>query len=185
MIETRKDLEEYLNEDIKYYKEPKKQAIRDRIEGEHLREIWKFIKYLRKSEYYLNNKKNILSKILKVYYVRKKNKLGNKLGFYIQPNTFDRGLTICHHGNIIVNGYSRIGKNCILHGDNCIGNNGKDKKAPIIGNNVNIGVGAKIIGNIFIADNINIGANAVVNKSFYEEGITLVGVPAKKLERKV
>lgn len=52
-------------------------------------------------------------------------------------------------------------------------------KAPVIGNNVEIGVGAKIIGDIYIADNIKIGAGAVVTKSFYEEGITLVGIPAK------
>ena len=51
------------------------------------------------------------------------------------------------------------------------------------GDNVDIGVGAKIIGGVTIADNIKIGANAVVTKSFYEEGITLVGVPARKLER--
>ncbi|MBT0889312.1 hypothetical protein KJR38_03095 [Streptococcus lutetiensis] len=52
---------------------------------------------------------------------------------------------------------------------------------PVIGNNVDIGVGAKIIGNVTIADGIKIGANAVVNKSFYEEGITIVGVPARKV----
>lgn len=54
-------------------------------------------------------------------------------------------------------------------------------KCPQIGNNVEIGVGAKVIGNITIADNIKIGANAVVTKSFDEEGITLVGIPARKL----
>ena len=148
MIKTKKDLKEYLKEDYKYYNRTTKDCLRDIVECEHLREIWKYIKLLRKSEYYLNNK-SFKNKFLKIYYTRKKNKLGNKLGFYIEPNTFDKGITICHHGNVIINGYSKIGKNCVLHGDNCIGNDGITKKSPTIGNNVNIGIGAKIIGDIY------------------------------------
>ena len=43
---------------------------------------------------------------------------------------------------------------------------------------MDIGIGAKILGGIEIADNIKIGANAVVVKSELEEGKTLVGIPA-------
>nr|WP_292372222.1 hypothetical protein [Methanosarcina sp. UBA411] len=53
-----------------------------------------------------------------------------------------------------------------------------------MGNNVYIGPGAKIFGNITIADDIAIGANSVVNKSFYEKGISIAGVPAKKINNK-
>ncbi|HEY3363291.1 MAG TPA: hypothetical protein VGK06_16105 [Methanosarcina sp.] len=53
-----------------------------------------------------------------------------------------------------------------------------------MGNNVYIGPGAKIFGNIVIADNIAIGANSVVNKSFYERGISIAGIPAKKINTK-
>ena len=73
---------------------------------------------------------------------------------------------------------ARVGKNCVLHGDNCIGNNGNDNVCPIIGDNVDIGVGAKIIGNVHIANNVKIGAGAVVIKSCEELGAVLVGVPA-------
>ena len=52
---------------------------------------------------------------------------------------------------------------------------------PQIGDNVDIGVGAKIIGDVTIANGIKIGANAVVNKSFNEENITIVGCPARKV----
>ena len=48
-----------------------------------------------------------------------------------------------------------------MHGDNCIGNNGKDDECPIIGSHVDIGVGAKILGGVHIADNCTIGAGAV------------------------
>lgn len=44
-----------------------------------------------------------------------------------------------------------------------------------------IASGARIIGDISIASNIAIGANAVVTKSFLEEGITIAGIPAKKI----
>lgn len=73
---------------------------------------------------------------------------------------------------------------CQLHGNNCIGNNRKeDERSPHIGNNVEIGVGAKIIGDIYVVDNVKIGANAVVVKSCFTNGATLVGVPAHEVIR--
>jgi serine O-acetyltransferase len=52
---------------------------------------------------------------------------------------------------------------------------------PKIGNNVFIGPGAVVIGDIEIADGIAIGANSYVNKSFKEPNITVAGCPAKKI----
>lgn len=52
---------------------------------------------------------------------------------------------------------------------------------PTIGDNVWIGPGAKIFGKIQIADECAIGANAVVNKSFLENGVSIAGVPARKV----
>lgn len=78
-----------------------------------------------------------------------------------------------------MNGYTRVGKNCKLHGSNCIGNDGKTLAAPVIGDNVRLGVGAKVIGDIHIADNVTIAAGAVVIHSCEIKGATLAGVPAK------
>lgn len=58
---------------------------------------------------------------------------------------------------------------------------GGKKTAATIGDNVFIGTGAKIIGDIAIADDCVIGANSVVVKSITEKGITVAGVPAKKV----
>ena len=91
-------------------------------------------------------------------------------------------LVIYHHGSVIVNGNARVGKNCCLHGDNCIGNDGKTNGTPVLGDNVELGVGAKVIGEITIANNITIAAGAVVVDSFLEEGITIGGVPARRLK---
>lgn len=53
---------------------------------------------------------------------------------------------------------------------------------PVIGNNVMMGAGAKVIGNVTIADNIKIAAGAVVVNSFKEPGITIGGIPARRLK---
>jgi serine O-acetyltransferase len=47
---------------------------------------------------------------------------------------------------------------------------------------VELGIGAKVIGGVTLADNIRVGANAVVTKSFLEPGITIAGVPAVKVK---
>lgn len=83
------------------------------------------------------------------------------------------------HSNIIINGKAKLGNNINLHGNICIGANGRDDGAPIIEDNVDIGFGTVIIGNIKIAKNIKIGANSLVNKSFDKEGVTIAGCPAR------
>ena len=67
------------------------------------------------------------------------------------------------------------------HGGNCIGNKGSVNVNPVLGDNVDIGYGATIIGDVFVADNTIIGTNAVVVKSITEPGKTVVGVPAHKI----
>ena len=84
---------------------------------------------------------------------------------------------------MIISGDAKIGEDCTFHGQACIGNNGSSEAAPVIGNHVDIGVGARILGDIYIADHVKIGANAVVTKSCYEEGATLVGIPAQILKK--
>ncbi len=164
-----------MNSEFDCYFTSKKNYIRCRLTREHEYYLWKFQKLLRKEE---------SSRIgfLKLCYRTRKNILGSRLGLTIPEGVFGKGLRIWHYGNIVVNKKASVGCNCQLHGDNCIGNNGKTVEAPVIGNNVDIGVGAKIIGPVVIADNIKIGAGAVVITSFTEEGITIGGVPARKLK---
>ena len=149
--------------------------------GENKIKIYKFIKLLRYTEYHCNNK-GIIHKILYLYFRRKKNYLGRKLGIEISENSFESNLTIFHAGNIVVNGSARIGKNCKLHGSNCIGNNGITYDSPVIADNVRLGVGAKVIGGVTIAENITIAAGAIVVNSFLEPGITIAGIPARKVK---
>ena len=85
-----------------------------------------------------------------------------------------------HHLNgIIVSHYAQIGKNCTIFQLVTIAQD-ENNKAATIGNNVIIGAGAKIIGDITIGDNVKIGANAVVTKDI-PSNCTAVGIPAKPI----
>ena len=86
-----------------------------------------------------------------------------------------------HVGPILVNDKAAVGECCSLHIGTGIVAGGVNDLAPVIGNHVVIGVGAKIVGNVHLADGIAVGANAVVTKDFFEPDIAIAGVPAKKI----
>lgn len=152
------------------------------LKREPARRILSFLVVSRKCDFYNKHRYGILNKIKYFYYVCRRNRLGEKLGLEVSTENAAPGLLIYHYNNV-VNGGSVIGRNCHLHGNNCIGNAGpQDLRCPVIGDNVMLGVGAKVIGNIKIADNIKIAAGAVVVTSFFEEGITIGGVPAKRIK---
>ena len=144
--------------------------------------IWKFQKTMRRLEYYTNCKKGELNKINILLLRYRYKKISLKLGFSIPINVFGPGLSIVHYGTIVINSATKVGSNCRMHACVNIGASGGQKEAPQMGDNIYIAPGAKIYGNIKIANNVAIGANAVVNKSFEEEGILLAGNPAKKIK---
>ena len=146
--------------------------------------IWAFQKRLRKVEYYKNCKcNNLIGKILYNYFKLKFRKQSLRLGFSIPINVFGPGLSIVHYGTIVINNKVKVGRNCRIHACTNIGASGGKPEAPQIGDNVYIGPGAKIYGPIKIGNNIAISANAVVNKSFEEDGILLAGNPAEKVKK--
>lgn len=152
--------------------------------------MWKYIKALRISEYFFNNcsfkvkKITIFSLVCDMFYVIWRfirNKRGKSLGIEIWENCFGTGLLIYHNiGGILINGNARVGKNCRLHGNNCIGN--KNGATPVIGDNVDIGFGVVIIGDVVIGNNTVIGAGAVVINSFPKGHVVLAGIPARVIK---
>lgn len=180
MIENKKDLKRFLKiERMTYKKIGYVNIFKSILNQSEIGYIYRYVKLLRMDEYYSNTKKGLYGKLKKAIIRRKRNIIGLKLGINIPINTFDIGLTIYHANGIIVNSKVEIGKYCKLHGNNCIGNDGKNNDlVPIIKDNVDIGVGAKIIGEVYIGNNTNIGANAVVLKGCYKDGAVLVGIPA-------
>lgn len=126
----------------------------------------------------------IVKKIIFKYYNERLFRLGQKYNLDIGLYSCDEGLKIWHNaGGIVINQNARIGKNLTLHGCNCIGNDGINPKlAPQMGDNIHMGFGSCVIGDVSIADGIWIAAGAVVTTSFDEPNIVIGGVPARKIK---
>lgn len=184
---TKKELKEFIKKEqiLNDYQSRKKDLIELLYYSDRYL-IRKFLKNLRYAEYYRKLSFEY-SGFLKIYYKfrwllfrRRKNIIGKKLNIEIYEDSLGWNIII-YHGNIIIHPYAKLGENCRLHGMNCIGNDGKsNNNIPSIGNNVDISIGAKIIGNVKIGDYVLVGAGSVVNKSF-DESCVIAGVPAKKI----
>ncbi|MGZ4846368.1 MAG: serine acetyltransferase [Halobacteriota archaeon] len=147
--------------------------------------VWKFQRLLRKVEYVSNCKHSVFYRPYNLWLRHKLHKLSIKTGIIIPPNVFGPGLCIGHYGPLIVHRKAKIGANCNVQNCVHIGQKvGYAETAPRIGDNVYIGAGAQILGDVEIADGIVIGANAVVISSFQTPNITVAGVPAKKMSDK-
>lgn len=95
------------------------------------------------------------------------------MGFSISADVFGYGLVIPHYGTIVIGGPNNIGNYAVLHTSTCITANGKE-----IGNGLYLSTGAKLTSKLVLGDNVSIGANSVVNKSFPDGNIMIAGVPA-------
>ncbi|WP_100656483.1 serine O-acetyltransferase [Alteromonas flava] len=92
--------------------------------------------------------------------------------------TFGKGLILMHPVGIVVNSKVIGGERVIIESGVVIGD--EKGKAPVIGNDVFIGAGAKIVGGVRVGNNVKIGANAVVVKDV-EDDLTVVGIPARPI----
>ena len=89
-----------------------------------------------------------------------------------------RNFVIDHFGAIVISGYARFGDDCRIRNGVVVGlKRVDDPCAPVIGNQVDIGAGAKLLGPIRIGNNVIIGANSVVLTDVPDDSLA-VGVPA-------
>jgi serine O-acetyltransferase len=88
------------------------------------------------------------------------------------------GLLIYHFGGIWVSASAKLGCNCTLRQNVCIGTLHASDDAPVIGDNVEFGVGSVVIGNIRVGNNVRIGPNAVVMADIPDDS-SAFGVPAR------
>jgi serine O-acetyltransferase len=96
-----------------------------------------------------------------------------------------KNFRIDHFGDIIISGYAKFGDDCVIRNGVTVGLRRVDEPvAPIIGNNVDIGAGAKILGDISIGNNVNIGANAVVLENVPANSIA-IGVPSRIIKKEI
>jgi len=109
-------------------------------------------------------------------------------GIEIHPGaTIGKGFFIDHGMGVVIGETAVVGDHVLMYHGATLGATGKDnsgKRHPTVGNNVIIGSGVKVLGNVTIGDNSKIGANAVVLKDIPANS-TAVGIPAKIIKKKV
>lgn len=107
-------------------------------------------------------------------------------GIEIHPSAkIGERLFIDHGEGVVIGETSEIGNDVIIYQQVTLGGTGKEhgKRHPTVGNNVVIGAGAKILGNISIGDHVRIGAGSVVVDDV-PENCTVVGVPGRIVKQK-
>lgn len=189
---TKAELKQLIAEEMTVYGITKQNIREKRFRRQKNYMIWMAVKRLRIYEYcisqyrisQLDANRNKMISLIRDYRwkfaLRKLNKSCEKVSLEFKPNRIGKMIRISHD-NVVLNGY--IGERCEFHGNNVVGNKrtGAYDEVPKLGNHVDVGFGAMIIGKVEIADDCVIGAGAVVTKSFTEPGSVLVGVPARKI----
>lgn len=148
--------------------------------------IWKCLSCFRMAQYWktvvtdldAGLLKRFYAKLAYRYYFRQRNLYSEKSSVEIaNHSTLGRRLDIWQ-GSVVISGH--LGDDCIIHGNNVIGNKGNgDDKIPVLDNGVDMRVGTVVIVNILVIDSCKIGANAIVMKDFEEAGSLIVGIPAQ------
>lgn len=172
MITSKEDLDFYLAEDSKLYNV----RFFDRFIFNENYHILKYLKVLRKLEYYSNCAGGGKS-LLRLWYFWNYKRLCYKYRIKIGLNTCGPGLFLPHLGLIRVGTYAKVGAHCTIGPNVVIGTKGKFENIATIGDNVEICLGAKVIGKVHIGNNAIIAPNSVVIKDV-EEGTIVSGVPA-------
>lgn len=130
--------------------------------------------YYKISHYFYSKKHYLIAKKISMFCLR-------KTGIEIHPGALIGKNLFIDHGNGLVIGQTvKIGDDVLIYHGVTLGGTGKEngKRHPNIGNNVLIGAGSKILGNINIGDNVKIGAGSVVLDDVPSNS-TVVGVPAR------
>lgn len=130
---------------------------------------------LRKTELYANTG----SRILYTWYRFRLMKIQNKYALHIPINTCARGLKLMHVGSILMNENVTVGENCVFHINTALVAGGSDNGVPELGNSVVLGIGSVVVGKVYLANNVAVGANAVVKKDVMQKNVAIAGVPAK------
>jgi serine O-acetyltransferase len=106
-------------------------------------------------------------------------------GIEIHPGaTLGQGVFIDHGMGVVIGETAVVGDYCLIYQDVTLGGTGKElgKRHPTLGNNVVVGAGAKVLGNIIIGDYVRIGAGSIVLRDVPSD-CTVVGVPGRIISR--
>ena len=187
LLLTRDNLKEWLASDAVYYSS-QQQVWWKRLKYNLLAHpamdqslTWKYVKHLRHAEYHSNNS-GFIHKIGRTWHMFRLRRLGYKTGFQIPVNVVGPGLNLPHYGSIIVNDNCSIGRDVTLYSGVCIGWKRRGTPCPVIGDNVFIGIGSSVIGDVRVGNHVTIGQNCVIVKDIADES-TVVAQPPRILNK--
>ncbi len=106
-------------------------------------------------------------------------------GIEIHPGaTIGKRLFMDHGMGIVIGETAIVGDDCTIYHQVTLGGTGKEaiKRHPTLGNNVIVGAGSKVLGNITLGNNVKVGANSVVLKDV-PDNTTVVGIPAREIKK--
>lgn len=184
MIQNYRELKDYLQADLNRYGHRKLKLL-GWFCGDESYVVKRLLKRLRWLEYYTNKKKRLWDYPLYFICFLLYRRLRLKTGIHLEVNTIGKGLYIPHYGGGIYANCEKLGDFCIISSGVVLGikGSGRKKGRPIIGNNVEICVGAKVIGNVHVGNNVIIAPNSVVITDIPDNAI-VSGVPAKIIKIK-
>jgi serine O-acetyltransferase len=171
MIQSRHDLRTYVRADVSRHTGHPLAVL---VKQPQVR--WQV--YLRTTEWWCNCRTGRAAQVVGALLKWRLQSSGIRLGYTIPINRFGPGLRLPHWGTIVVNGAATVGAHCQVLPDVVIG--GNDRGAPTIGDNVYVGPGVKVIGDITVGDGAVLVAGAVITKDV-PAGEHWGGVPAKRL----
>jgi serine O-acetyltransferase len=175
-IKNKQELAQLIEADIYRYTGKKGRKARRTVWGNP---AVRFCYHLRKSMYAATR-----NRLLYFYYAWRRNAAGRLCGAEISAHggSIGPGLHLAHNGGIVIHCDAVLGSNVTVSTGVVIGQQIKNglSLCPVIGDNVYIAPGAKLIGGIHIGNDVAIGANAVVTKDVPDHAV-VAGVPAKIL----
>lgn len=150
-----------------------KENLLDYSKGDNLNCIWNLYKLKHRTS----------NPVLKKVYNFLLNRCAHRHGGYIGADAIIKEIPSLPHGmhGIYISTFAEIGHGCRIYQNVTIGE--VNRKAPVVGDNVLIGAGAVLIGDIKIGNNVKIGAGAVVNKNI-PDNCTVVSQPIRIIESK-
>lgn len=183
MINTKNDLKFYLKEDKKraYLRMPWRLGVCIGNEPSH---AYRMVRTLRLYEYAINNSSSLFGKIRLLFRSVRFRVLSFRYKIFINPNTIGYGLRLKHIGGGIYINCKQIGNYFGISSGCVVGNKDSQDKRAIIGNNVGMTIGSKVIGKVTIGNNVTIAPNSVVVKDVPDNAI-VSGIPANIIKFKL
>lgn len=173
MIKSKKELSFFIMADRIMNGYPPHKSILETLSNHLLCKppVIEYLSYMRKLSFY-KRQSGILNRLRTFFYRRNCNRLSTLMGVFIYEDSCDYGLVVPHHGTLRIGSGNKIGRYAVVH--TVVNMTASNCEA---GDGLYLSIGCKVNGPLKLGNNVTVGANTVVNKSF-GDNVLLAGIPA-------